>query len=54
MSINILKRFPVNSPQLNLSKCLSLKYIAGTPVLVLLPSMMLEAFGGGSSTLARA
>jgi cytosine deaminase len=40
----------MNSPQPNLSKRLSLKFIAGTPALVLMPSMMLTACGGGSSS----
>jgi cytosine deaminase len=40
----------MNSQKPNQSKRLTLKFIAGTPALVLLPSMMLTACGGGSTS----
>ena len=49
MTTKISERFPVNPQQPNFGKRLTLKFIAGTPALVLLPSMMLTACGGSST-----
>jgi tRNA(Arg) A34 adenosine deaminase TadA len=49
MTTKISGRLPTSPQQPNFGKRLTLKFIAGTPALVLLPSMMLTACGGGST-----